>query len=309
MPTLPDFLKAKLDVAIQAHRLPSSFWTSLEQGILPCAAHIAQSVRAKPGDDALIWGVNGAQGTGKSTLVHFLALILKESYGLRVVTLSIDDFYLSKADRQAMAARVHPLFATRGVPGTHQVDLGCQTLIKLKKLQPGETLPLPAFDKAQDDCVPSSQWKSVTGPVDVVLFEGWCVGCQPQPDEALRAPVNALEADEDAKGRWRDYVNQQLRVVYPAWFNLLDALVVLKSPGFEQVAEWRGLQEQKLHEQVKAAGKPVPATLMSAAQIKRFIQHYERLTRWSLETLPPISEVVLDLQKDHTIRQCHIASR
>ncbi len=286
--------------------LPESFRQSLEDGIFPCAAYIAAQTAQRSGSEALVWGVNGAQGTGKSTLVRFLELVLTHSYRFKVATLSIDDFYLSKADRQRMAQQVHPLFVTRGVPGTHQVELGCEIIRQLKNADANTPVKLPGFDKAQDDCVPPEQWREVTGPFDLILFEGWCVGCQPQPDNRLTLPVNELEAEEDSTGVWRGYVNQQLRSVYPAWYNQIDRLILLACPGFEQVLEWRSLQESKLLNELKRQGKPVSATLTGKKQLERFIQHYERLTRWSLATLPPVADVVLPLRKDHRIAGCQI---
>ncbi|ARU54652.1 MAG: hypothetical protein MI864_08250 [Pseudomonadales bacterium] len=291
---------------ISRERLPEHFLTSLEQAILPCANLIARmhDDSRSPTDTqkkAPIWGINGAQGTGKSTLVQFLALILKHQFGLRAVALSIDDFYLSRAARKELSEQIHPLLATRGVPGTHDVHLGCATLDKLAYADDQSAIPLPRFDKALDDIVPPEHWPSHSGPVDIILFEGWCVGTTPQPAHHLVQPINGLEADEDADGSWRTYVNDALGNEYRDWYQRITHLVLLRCPGFEQVQEWRTLQENRLRDRLVAAGKPLPETLMNAKQIVRFIQHYQRLTEWNLTTLPRLATVVLELQKNHQI--------
>jgi len=120
-----------------------------------------------------------------------------------------------------------------------------------------------------------------------VIFEGWCVGARPQPREALRAPINGLERDEDPTGRWRSFVNTALAAAYPSLFEGHDALVLLQAPGFEVVARWREEQEEKLRARTGRG--------MNPAQIARFIAHYERLTRWILEEMPARADAVFPL--------------
>ncbi len=297
---LSSTLRSKLRDIMHQQDLPDSFESTLEKGILPTADYIAHH---HDSEKAPIWGVCGAQGTGKSTLVHFLQVLLEEKYNLRCISLSLDDFYLSRAARLRLSEEVHPLFATRGVPGTHDVDLGIRTLVSLQEAGPQQSVSLPRFNKATDDCIPEEDWPRVAGPFDIILFEGWCVGSQPQPSDLLTPPINPLEANEDREGLWRDYVNQQLRTRYAQWFGLLDRLILLKVPSFQQVQEWRSLQEYKLRQSYLNRGEAVPDRVMSPAQVERFIQHYDRLTRWNLETLPAISDVVLELQEDHKISQ------
>ena len=100
-------------------------------------------------DDALglpgptpVYGIVGLQGSGKSTLAAQLVRA-GASRGLRVVALSIDDFYLTRRERQRLATRHHPLLATRGPPGTHDVALACATLDALRSGAPGTLVPVP----------------------------------------------------------------------------------------------------------------------------------------------------------------------
>jgi len=215
--------------------LPTSFSDVLHTVVKPLADRIAKS----QGTLRRV-GLCGAQGSGKSTLTSALALML-EARGLTVAVLSLDDLYLSRSHRQELARLTHPLLATRGVPGTHDVALGIQIMEAV--FTPGVT-PLPRFDKATDNPAPPSAWPHLTGPVDVLLFEGWCVGARPQPDADLAIPVNALERDEDPDGRWRAYVNDQLKNAYADLFSKLDLLVFLQAPDFDVVAGWRLEQEE-----------------------------------------------------------------
>jgi len=244
---------------------------------------------AQTGKRPLVVGLCGAQGSGKSTLAEALARRFP-----RTATLSLDDLYLTRAERIALAQTRHPLFATRGVPGTHDVTLGIATLDALRA---GEPVRLPRFDKARDDRAPLETWPDARAPCDLVIFEGWCVGAVPQPAEALDAPVNDLERDEDPDERWRKAVNEALAGSYQALFARLDMLILLAAPDWETVGRWRQEQEVGLRQ---AAGKG--AGVMDEAAVSRFIQHYERLTRHILREMPGRAELVLQLSPD---RSCH----
>ena len=249
------------------------------------------SAQARTGSP-LIVGINGAQGSGKSTLAERLRHPLERDHSKRTVILSLDDFYATRAQRAALAASVHPLLITRGVPGTHDVDLMARALQQLRDLRAGQSLQLPRFLKARDDRAPADAGEPVSGPVEVVLFEGWCVGTPAQDAAELVAPINRLEADEDVDARWRRHVNQQLAGPYARVFAMLDRLVFLQAPGFEVVHRWRLEQEAG-----NAAAAPGAAHVMDAAALQRFIAHYERLTRHALRVLPERADVVLALDE------------
>lgn len=246
--------------------------------------------------------INGAQGSGKSTLAHWLQNQLLEQFQLRGAIISLDDFYCTRAQRRQLAAEVHPLFQTRGVPGTHDAKMGCEKIEELKALQAGQVTVLPRFDKAADDRMPAAEFLSIKGPVDFILFEGWCVGVPPQSTESLQSPVNDLEAEEDRDGRWRRYVNNQLAGPYAEWFGLCDYHLLLAVPSWEQVFEWRQQQEQ---ETAKASGGK-GAGLMDDAALRRFMDHYERLTRHALRVLPSKVDVHLRLDLAHSVHVEHL---
>lgn len=262
---------------------------------------LVRRVKAAPNNVEVI-GINGAQGSGKTTLSHWLCQHVFEQFHLRGAVISLDDFYRTRAERLQLAQDVHPLLATRGVPGTHDAVLGREVVQRLKDLKTGQSLTLPRFDKATDDRVPAAAYRIVEGPLDFVLFEGWCVGLKPEPANHLCRAVNSLEALEDSAGHWRRYVNEQLAGPYADWFGLCDALVLLAVPSWEQVFEWRRQQEQ---ETAKASGWQ-GVGLMGDAELRRFMDHYERLTRHALATLPQQSDVYLRLDLAHSVLVEHM---
>ncbi|HEY1076989.1 MAG TPA: hypothetical protein VGE51_09915 [Fontimonas sp.] len=257
-------------------------------------AALAHWIAARRCEQGLrVLGINGGQGSGKSALAGFLVGELQSRHGLNAIAVSLDDFYLARADRAALAARVHPLLNTRGVPGTHDVHRG---IASLKALRAGESCALPRFSKASDDRLPASEDRIVSSQPDLILFEGWCVGTPPQAAADLQVPINALERSEDPSAHWRRYVNDQLAGPYAEWFSMLDALVYLAVPGWPQVREWRAQQERDT-----AAQNGGTSTLFSAAELDRFIQHYQRLTLHALAVLPPVADVVLRLDAAHNV--------
>jgi D-glycerate 3-kinase len=279
---------------LQREALPESYREVIEQQIEPLGRDIA--ARALPRGDAgerpLVVGICGAQGSGKSTLTAALSAQLSAE-GLRVAGLSLDDLYLTRAERQQLARTVQPLLATRGVPGTHDVGLGTATFAALGRSGP---VALPAFDKSIDDRRPPEAWPRVEGPVQVILFEGWCVGAVPQGEAALATPVNALERDEDSEGIWRRHVNDALKGSYRELFGAIDTLVLLQAPSFEVVFRWRQEQERKLERRLAASGAS-GAALMDAGKLARFVAHYERLTRHILDEMPGRADVLFELDE------------
>jgi len=273
-------------------QIPESLWGHLTGASLGLGSWIASQHQGIP----LLVGINGAQGSGKSTTAELLAITLLQVHGLKTIQCSIDDFYLTHAERVQLAQDIHPLLITRGVPGTHDLKLLHDTLNRLMTQGPAATTQVPRFNKALDDRLPRNDWETFRGKSDVVILEGWCVGTPPQPKTRLKGAINALEAEEDADGAWRTYVNDALCNGYRSLFDRLDLLVLLKIPDFSAVIEWRSLQEQKLAEQ---AGQLIGSKIMDAEAIQRFVMHFERLTRWNLETLPSIADLTLEIDRAH----------
>nr|MEA2799216.1 D-glycerate 3-kinase [Phenylobacterium sp.] len=278
-----------LDRFIAEEGLPESFRRTVELVCEPLAAR-AQRRRIDRKRCAVI-GLCGAQGSGKTTIARYAARLL-EGRGLRAVALSLDDFYLTRDARQRLATEVHPLLAVRGPPGTHDVAmLGAA----IDHLRSKGKVSLPRFDKAADNRAPRGSWDTIASPVDVIILEGWCVGAVSQGRAALATPVNDLERDEDPKGIWRGYINDQLDGPYQALFARLHDLILLEAPSFEVVAGWRAEQEAKLRARNPQEGG---AGGMSDAEIARFVAHYERLTRWILAEMPARADWVVTLDAD-----------
>lgn len=269
------------------------------QTIAAVAEPLAQRLQALAAGHRgpVLAGVCGAQGSGKSTLCEAVSRLLRRR-GLRVAVLSLDDLYLSRARRADLARRIHPLFATRGPPGTHDIEQG---LALLDALAGKGEVALPRFDKAADDPAPQHKWPLVRAPVDLILLEGWCVGAPPQDEAALAAPVNELEAEQDRDGIWRAYANAALAGPYQALFGRIDHLTLLRAPSFEVVVDWRTQQEEKLQARLEAEGV-APGRTMDRAQVRAFIRLYERLTRHVLATLPARADLLVDLSLDRTMR-------
>lgn len=253
------------------------------------AAWLAPLLRATPAERPFVLGLCGAQGSGKSTLAAALATRFE-----RAAILSLDDLYRTKAERAHLARTIHPLFATRGVPGTHDVALGLATFDALDR---GEAAALPRFDKARDDRAPADQWGHAPAGTRLLIFEGWCVGARPEPEAALAEPINALEREEDVGGVWCGTANTALAGDYRRLFARLDRLMLLAAPGFDVVRGWRIEQERNL----RAHTAPDAPGLMSDAGVTRFIQHYERLTRHILAEMPARADAVARLAPDRSL--------
>lgn len=251
------------------------------------AAFVARVLDDALASGARVYGICGLQGSGKSTLAAQVAA-LAATRGIPTATVSLDDFYLDRDDRAALAREVHPLLATRGPPGTHDLALACTTLDALRE---GARVALPRFDKIADARRPRDGWPCVEG-ISLTLFEGWCLGAPAEDEAALAEPVNALERDEDRDGAWRRHCNRALSRDYPRLWRRIDRLLFLRPPGFDIVPEWRWQQERAL----QAADPQRPG--MSRAQVERFVQHYERVSRQALRTLPAIAQWTVGLSAD-----------
>jgi D-glycerate 3-kinase len=299
-------IQTTLKQLINNHELPNHFIDTVNQWYMPIASDIA-SLRSQSRHNAtsppptLIIGIQGSQGSGKSTFASFLQHILQKQHQLSTVTLSIDDFYLRRSERETLARQVHPLLITRGVPGTHDVTLARNTLQQLRTQKAGDSTRIVRFNKAIDDRAQPDEWDEIHGHVDIIIFEGWCIGAPPQEHSALDLPVNTLEQEEDDHSIWRHYVNRALTNEYQDLFSLIDKLAILSAPSFECVYEWRWLQEQKLAQQWQHTHPTKPTRLLDQKDIVRFISHYQRLSQHCLHTLPHVCDWELLLNPHHAI--------
>lgn len=283
--------------AIHQAKLPDELLDQVNQYYLPLAELIDRW--SKEQNQPLLLSLQGPQGAGKSTLCHFLQLILEHQFNHKLAVLSLDDFYHTQQQRQTLAETVHPLLKTRGVPGTHDVELAIKTLTTLKQ---GQTVALPRFDKSHDNPFPESEWPQAPADVTIILFEGWCNHAPVATTDELIEPVNELERLEDNQAIWRTYVNEQLASYHEQLFSLCDALVCLRIPTFDLVYEWRGLQEEKLKACNSGDG------IMDSVQIRRFIDHFERISRKTMQELPERANATLWLNEHHQLVDLTIKS-
>jgi Predicted kinase len=239
-----------------------------------------------------ILGLSGLQGSGKSTLARVMKA-QAEARGWPTEVLALDDFYYARSDREALARDVHPLLRTRGVPGTHEIELMMSVLAALPHASDKLPVSHPRFDKGRDTRFPPSRWPRTTRPPRLVIVEGWALGIRPQLQVALARPVNELERTEDPDGSWRHWVNKQLRGYQPLW-RKFDALIVLQAPSWEIVRRWRGEQEQDL------LARHAPLA-MGATAMGRFLAHFERLSRHALATLPALADTCVEYDDDRHV--------
>lgn len=286
---------------VEQHKLAPSYIETAQKWFMPLANKILEhQVGAKR---PIIVAINGCQGSGKSTLTSFLVTVLNEVFHKSTIGFSIDDFYLSKEQRVRLSKAVNPLLGTRGAPGTHDIGFLEYTL---KHLLIGKNVHLPVFNKALDDLAPFAEWISVNQPHEIIILEGWCVGIDSQQQHELAEPVNDLEAHEDTSVEWRQYVNDVLSVDYRRVFSLIDYMIMLKAPSFDQVFKWRCEQEHKLIAslQEKNKYKQEITETMSDKQILRFVQFYQRLTEHALTTMPAKCDSLFTLDSTRSIKAC-----
>ena len=264
--------------------------------LIPVSQWISKKINKKK---PLIIGLAGGQGSGKTTISSILSIILKKYFKLNVFIISIDDFYKTRKDRKSLSENKHSLLMTRGVPGTHDIDL-ILNFFKQIKDKNFKSLQIPTFNKAIDDRCQKSLWYKIKTKPDVVIFEGWCVGARPQLNSQLKKPINSLEKVHDQGAKWRTHVNNQLKTKYNALFKQLDGLLYLKAKNFSLLREWRLKQERKLWVQTKNKKN---LKIMSSGDVINFMQTYQRITQQMFKDAIKSSSVIMNLNSNHQIEK------
>lgn len=258
---------------------------------LPLTNWIYKKYKKK--DNTLVISLSGGQGSGKSTIAQILKLILIKNFKLKVTSFSLDDFYKTQQQRKRMSISIHPLFLTRGVPGTHDHKMLLNIIKKLLSLK-FKSLKIPKFDKSKDDRFKKSMWQKVNSKPDIIIFEGWCIGAKPQSLNVLKKPTNHLEKNLDIKLTWRKKVNNELKTNYKKIFKFIDYKIFIKVPSFRYVFKWRKLQEKKLR--LKFRRKT-----MNNNEIKKFVMYYERITRQMIKNFNYF-DAIINIDKKHRIK-------
>ncbi|AWB56396.1 MULTISPECIES: kinase [unclassified Colwellia] len=277
-----------LTTFIKQHKLPEKFRLTAKDYFQPLAERIFSqfSKSSRP----YFVGINGCQGSGKSTLTDYIGEYLTKTHKLNIVVMSLDDFYFTGEKRQELSRDIHPLLATRGVPGTHDMAMLENTLIKLKAKETGFTIP--RFNKATDEPYPQEQWQVIEKPIDIILLEGWCWGVKPQTAEQLISPVNELELKHDKNGAWRNYVNQQLQQYYQPLYAQMDFWLALQAPSFDCVYKWRLEQEEKLKANNQGLSN---SKIMQSDGILNFTQYFQRLSVQACNTISQSADAIFYL--------------
>tara|TARA_Y100000590_G_scaffold122407_1_gene140082 strand:- start:4227 stop:5168 length:942 start_codon:yes stop_codon:yes gene_type:complete len=237
----------------------------------------------------------GGQGSGKTTLSEFIQVVLQKGCSKKTVGFSIDDIYKTREEREHLAETIHPLCKVRGVPGTHDVQLGLDTLNSLSGANDSTLTPIPSFSKPLDQHYPRENWRVFKGKPDFIFFDAWCGGAKPISIDNWKPPMNDLEKEEDPKGNWSKWSNAQLAGDYQDLFKRFDYLLMIKVPSMEHVYESRWLQEQTLEKTLKDS--EMKNKIMNKEEVYRFVMHYERLTRYILEEMPSFADIVLERDK------------
>ena len=268
---------------------------NLKKIYIPIAFWINKKWKKK--GETLFLGLSAGQGSGKTTVAAILSIILKNFFKRKVCVISIDDFYKTLQERNKMAKQRHPLFKTRGVPGTHDINLIKNFFVSIKKKK-FKKVKLPKFNKSTDDRFKKSYWYKINKKPEIVLLEGWCVGAKAVSNSTLVKPINELEKKKDPHLVWRKHVNEKLKKEYKKLFSMIDYYIFMKIPSFKVVFKWRLLQENKLRNKTNFKKK-----IMSYNDIKHFIMFYQRITLQMIKDLSKSASVVLFLKENHEIKK------
>jgi D-glycerate 3-kinase len=243
-------------------------------------------------------GLAGGQGTGKTTISSLIKIILTKYFKLKVFKISIDDFYKTRKERISLSKRVHPMLLTRGVPGTHDINM-MLSFFKKTKSKKFKRLKLPTFNKAIDDRFNKKYWYDLRNKPDVIIFEGWCVGAKSEKKNTLKKAINSIERAKDHKQIWRKFVNHQLKSKYKNLYSQLNCLIYLKVKNFSLLQKWRLKQERKLSLKSK---KNLKLKIMNSEDVLDFMQTYQRITQNMFKNMPKYASIILNLNSYHQIK-------
>jgi len=243
-------------------------------------------------------GLAGGQGTGKTTTSSIIKIILEKYFKLKVFKISIDDFYKTRKERMTLSKKVHPMLLTRGVPGTHDINMMLD-FFKKSKSKKFKQIKLPNFNKAIDDRFPKNKWNTINKRPDIIIFEGWCVGAKAEANKTLKKAINSMEKANDHKLVWRKYVNQQLKTKYKRLYSQLNCMIYLKAKNFSLLQKWRLKQEHKLWLKTKKKGGH---KIMTKGDVINFMQTYQRITQNMFKNMPKYASIILNLNSNHQIK-------
>jgi len=274
----------------------------LKSFLIPVCFSIAKKTNNKK---PYFIGLAGGQGTGKTTISSIIKIILEKYFKLKVFKISIDDFYKTRKERLNLSKKIHPMLMTRGVPGTHDIQM-MLNFFKKAKSKNFKKIELPNFNKAIDDRTPKKNWYKIKEKPDVIIFEGWCVGAKAELSKNLKKPINYMEKSNDQKLVWRNYVNQQLKTNYRKLYSQLNCMIYLKAKNFSLLQKWRLKQEHKLKLKTKRASIH---KIMNKGDVINFMQTYQRITENMFKKMPRYASIILNLNSNHQIKSAVYKSK
>ena len=267
----------------------------LKSFLVPICFWIANKTKNKK---PFFVGLAGGQGTGKTTTSSIIKIILEKYFKLNVFKISIDDFYKTRKERILLSKKIHPMLLTRGVPGTHDINMMLNFFKKVKNKK-FKSFQLPNFNKAIDDRFAKKYWYNIKKKPDVIIFEGWCVGAKHEKKSSLNKAINSMERIKDPKKVWRKYVNHQLKQKYKDLYSQLNCLIYLKAKNFSLLQKWRLKQENKLWLKSKKTSKH---KIMSKADVISFMQTYQRISENMFKKMTKYTSILVNLSSDHQIK-------
>ncbi len=274
----PQITESQLNLQIN-----SSLLSTLWYVWIPLAIQLGDKYQKKYEGKIIIQGILGGQGTGKTTMSKFLKLILAVM-GYECVNLSLDDLYKTYSEREEIK-KLDPEIQWRGVPSTHDLQLGIDTLEQL--CSDRSVWEIPRFNKsAHSGGGDRTDPELIFTKPQIILFEGWFVGVQPVALDAINAYGFAKESE-------RQFVlkmNAKLEDYLPLW-QKLNSLWLLLPQDYRYSLKWRQEAEHKL------------TTGMSDSEIANFVYYFWR-------SLPPeifitplrySVDLVIEINSDHRI--------
>ena len=240
--------------------------------------------------------ISGSQGIGKTTILEILNKNFHKFFGKRILSLSLDDFYYDKAQREILSKTIHPLLMTRGVPGTHNIK---EILNVINKFNQSEyPIKIPIFNKLKD--TRGRKKRIINKKTDIIILEGWCCGSPPINKKYLQKNINILEKKFDKKFIWRNYYNNKLKNEYSRLYKKFDKLIYFNAPKFSYVFNWRLKQENNMKKTKKSKQG------MRRKEIVEFIQHYEKISKWMMKILPGKASLTAYINTNQNITKISI---
>jgi putative hydrolase of the HAD superfamily len=223
----------------------------IKNQILPLITKIKSYYSSKT---TTIIGIQGGQGTGKTTLQYFLKKSLNK-LGYSVESFSMDDFYESHIYRLNLRKTYpnNPYYQlVRGAPGTHRIKELKETL---KNIKSGKPFKILRFDKSLHNGSGDTLNKSnkINKRPDFVFIDGFFLGLpnisKKQLQEIYKLQKNSLKTF-NIKLTDIKIIKTNLNKYKELW-KFIDKLIMIKEDSPKYQVKWRLQQEKELKKKKK----------------------------------------------------------